>query len=145
MNISNFVNEKINQSIDIIENREEDYQIAIKNGAIGLFTEKYEDKVRTIKFNDSYELCGGTHVKNTGDISSFKIISEGSQAFGIRRIVATSNQEIIIAENLKQKALKEKADMENANKLLKKELESQNKIKIQSLKDDLVKNIIQSQ
>lgn len=141
MNISNFVNEKINQSIDIIENREEDYQIALKNGAIGLFTEKYEDKVRTIKFNDSYELCGGTHVKNTGDISSFKIISEGSQAFGIRRIVATSNQEIIVAENLKQKALKEKADMENANKLLKKELESQNKIKIQSIKDDLIKNI----
>jgi alanyl-tRNA synthetase len=140
-NITNFVNEKINQSIDIIENREEDYQIAIKNGAIGLFTEKYEDKVRTIKFNDSYELCGGTHVKNTGDISSFKIISEGSQAFGIRRIVATTNEEIIVAENLKQKALKEKADMENANKLLKKEQELQNKIKIQSIKDDIIKNI----
>ena len=141
VNITNFVNEKINQSIDIIENREEDYQIAIKNGAIGLFTEKYEDKVRTIKFNDSYELCGGTHVKNTGDISSFKIISEGSQAFGIRRIVATTNEEIIVAENLKQKALKEKADMENANKLLKKEQELQNKIKIQSIKEDLIKNI----
>ena len=141
VNITNFVNEKINQSIDIIENREEDYQIAIKNGAIGLFTEKYEDKVRTIKFNDSYELCGGTHVKNTGDISSFKIISEGSQAFGIRRIVATTNEEIIVAENLKQKALKQKADMENANKLLKKEQELQNKIKIQSIKDDLIKNI----
>ena len=141
VNITNFVNEKINQSIDIIENREEDYQIAIKNGAIGLFTEKYEDKVRTIKFNDSYELCGGTHVKNTGDISSFKIISEGSQAFGIRRIVATTNEEMIVAENLKQKALKEKADMENANKLLKKEQELQNKIKIQSIKDDLIKNI----
>jgi alanyl-tRNA synthetase len=140
-NITNFVNEKINQSIDIIENREEDYQIAIRNGAIGLFTEKYEDKVRTIKFNDSYELCGGTHVKNTGDISSFKIISEGSQAFGIRRIVATTNEEIIVAENLKQKALKEKADMENANKLLKKEQELQNKIKIQSIKDDIIKNI----
>ena len=141
VNITNFVNEKINQSIDIIENREEDYQIAIKNGAIGLFTEKYEDKVRTIKFNDSYELCGGTHVKNTGDISSFKIISEGSQAFGIRRIVATTNEEIIVAENLKQKALKEKTDMENENKLLKKEQELQNKIKIQSIKDDLIKNI----
>ena len=141
VNITNFVNEKINQSIDIIENREEDYQIAIKNGAIGLFTEKYEDKVRTIKFNNSYELCGGTHVKNTGDISSFKIISEGSQAFGIRRIVATTNEEIIVAENQKQKALKEKADMENANKLLKKEQELQNKIKIQSIKDDLIKNI----
>ena len=133
-NVNNFVNEKINESIDLIENREEDYQIATKNGAIGLFTEKYEDKVRTIKFNDSYELCGGTHVKNTSDISSFKIISEGSQAFGIRRIVATSNEEVIIAEGLKQRAVKEKTDNENANKLLKKEIESQNKIKIQLIK-----------
>ena len=140
-NVNNFVNEKINESIDLIENREEDYQIATKNGAIGLFTEKYEDKVRTIKFNDSYELCGGTHVKNTSDISSFKIISEGSQAFGIRRIVATSNEEVIIAEGLKQRAVKEKADNENANKLLKKEIESQNKIKIQLIKDDIIKNI----
>ena len=140
-NVNNFVNEKINESIDLIENREEDYQIATKNGAIGLFTEKYEDKVRTIKFNDSYELCGGTHVKNTSDISSFKIISEGSQAFGIRRIVATSNEEVIIAEGLNQRAVKEKADNENANKLLKKEIESQNKLKIQSIKDDIIKNI----
>ena len=140
-NVNNFVNEKINESIDLIENREEDYQIATKNGAIGLFTEKYEDKVRTIKFNDSYELCGGTHVKNTSDISSFKIISEGSQAFGIRRIVATSNEEVIIAEGLKQRAVKEKTANENANKLLKKEIESQNKIKIQLIKDDIIKNI----
>ena len=140
-NVNNFVNEKINESIDLIEDREEDYQIAIKNGAIGLFTEKYEDKVRTIKFNDSYELCGGTHVKNTSDISSFKIISEGSQAFGIRRIVATSNEEVIIAEGLKQRAVKEKIANENANKLLKKEIESQNKIKIQLIKDDIIKNI----
>ncbi|MBT4517929.1 MAG: alanine--tRNA ligase [Cryomorphaceae bacterium] len=140
-NVNNFVNEKINESIDLIEDREEDYQIATKNGAIGLFTEKYEDKVRTIKFNDSYELCGGTHVKNTSDISSFKIISEGSQAFGIRRIVATSNEEVIIAEGLKQRAVKEKTANENANKLLKKEIESQNKIKIQLIKDDIIKNI----
>ena len=140
-NVNNFVNEKINESIDLIEDREEDYQIATKNGAIGLFTEKYEDKVRTIKFNDSYELCGGTHVKNTSDISSFKIISEGSQAFGIRRIVATSNEEVIIAEGLNQRAVKEKAANENANKLLKKEIESQNKLKIQSIKDDIIKNI----
>jgi len=125
-NVNNFVNEKINESIDLIEDREEDYQIATKNGAIGLFTEKYEDKVRTIKFNDSYELCGGTHVKNTSDISSFKIISEGSQAFGIRRIVATSNEEVIIAEGLKQRAVKEKTANENANKLLKKESQRKN-------------------
>jgi alanyl-tRNA synthetase len=139
--INDFINEKINQSIDIIENREEDYEKAIKNGAIGLFTEKYEEKVRTIKFNDSYELCGGTHVKNTSLISSFKIISEGSQAFGIRRIVATSNKEMIIAENLKQKEIKEKFDSDNLNKLQKKEIELQNKIKIQSIKEDIAKNI----
>ena len=139
--INNFVNEKINESIDIIENRDEDYQTAINNGAIGLFTEKYDDKVRTIKFNDSYELCGGTHVKNTNEIGSFKIISEGSQAFGIRRIVATSNEKIIIEEDIKQKAIREKAESDNENKLLKKEIESQNKIKIQSIKEDIIKNI----
>ena len=139
--INDFINDQINQSIDIIENREEDYEKAIKNGAIGLFTEKYEEKVRTIKFNDSYELCGGTHVKNTSLISSFKIISEGSQAFGIRRIVATSNEKIIIEEDIKQKAIREKAESDNENKLLKKEIESQNKIKIQSIKEDIIKNI----
>ena len=139
--INNFVNEKINESIDIIENRDEDYQTAINNGAIGLFTEKYDDKVRTIKFNDSYELCGGTHVKNTNEIGSFKIISEGSQAFGIRRIVATSNEKIIIEEDIKQKAIREKVESDNENKLLKKEIESQNKIKIQSIKEDIIKNI----
>ena len=54
-----------------------DYMTAIKNGAIGLFTEKYEDKVRTVKFNESYELCGGTHVENTSKLKAFSIISEG--------------------------------------------------------------------
>ena len=76
----------------MIEERFADYKEVIKKGAVGLFSEKYGEKVRTIKFNDSYELCGGTHVKNTKDIGSFKIISEGSQAFGIRRIVATSSE-----------------------------------------------------
>jgi len=140
-NIENFIREKINQSIDIIDKREEDYNTAIKNGAIGLFTEKYEDKVRTVKFNDSYELCGGTHVKNTANILSFKIISEGSQAFGIRRIVATSNKEIIITENIKQKKIKEKANNDNLNKLQKKEIELQNKTKIHSYKEQITKSI----
>ena len=72
---------------------------------------------------------------------TFKIISEGSQAFGIRRIVATSNKEQIISENLKQKEIKEKANSDNLNKLQKKEIELQNKIKIQSIKKDLTKNI----
>ena len=139
--VEDYVNSLIKESIDLVEDRSADYKEVIKNGAVGLFSEKYGDKVRTVKFNDSYELCGGTHVKNTIDVGSFKIISEGSQAFGIRRILATSSAEKILAENLKQKAIREKAELDEANKLLKKENESLNKIKVQSMKKDIIKNI----
>ena len=139
--IEDYVNSLINQSIDLVEDRFADYNEVIKNGAVGLFSEKYGEKVRTIKFNDSYELCGGTHVKNTKDISKFKIISEGSQAFGIRRILATSSAEKILAENLKQKAIKEKEAADKANKLLEKENESINKVKVQSMKKDIIENV----
>jgi len=136
-----YVNNLIKESIDLVEDRSANYNEVIKNGAIGLFSEKYGDIVRTIKFNDSYELCGGTHVKNTKDIGGFKIISEGSQAFGIRRILATSSAGTILNENLKQKAIKEKEAIDAANKLLQKENESLNKIKAQSMKKDIINNI----
>jgi alanyl-tRNA synthetase len=139
--VEDYVNSLIKESIDLVEDRSADYKEVIKNGAVGLFSEKYGDKVRTVKFNDSYELCGGTHVKNTKDVGSFKIISEGSQAFGIRRILATSSAEKILAENLKKKAIIEKGELDEANKLLKKENESLNKIKVQSMKKDIIKNI----
>ena len=139
--VEEYVNNLIKESIDLIEERSADYKEVIKKGAIGLFSEKYGETVRTIKFNESYELCGGTHVKNTKDIGSFKIISEGSQAFGIRRIVATSSEKKILEENLKQKSIKEKAATDKANRLLKKENESINKIKVESIKEDIIKNI----
>ena len=138
--VEEYVNNLIKESIDLIEERSADYKEVIKKGAIGLFSEKYGEKVRTIKFNESYELCGGTHVNNTKDIGSFKIISEGSQAFGIRRIVATSSEKKILEENLKQKSIKEKAATDQANRLLKKENESINKIKVESIKEDIIKN-----
>jgi len=139
--VEDYVNNLINESIDLVEDRSANYNEVIKNGAIGLFSEKYGEIVRTVKFNDSYELCGGTHVKNTKNIGGFKIISEGSQAFGIRRILATSSAETILNENLKQKAIKEKEAIDEANKLLQKENESLNKIKAQSMKKDIINNI----
>ena len=139
--VEQLVKSLIKDKIQCVENREANYNDAINAGAIGLFSEKYGDVVRTIKFGESYELCGGTHVNNTSEIEDFKIISEGSQAFGIRRITASSNKIRIKEEQLKDQAIKEKAESEKAIKLLQKEIDSQNKIKIQSTKELIINNI----
>ena len=92
--IENFVNSRIADNLSLDENRQVPMQDAIDNGAIALFGEKYEDVVRSIKFGDSIELCGGTHVKNTSEIWQFKIKSEGAIASGIRRIEAITSDAV---------------------------------------------------
>ncbi|MEZ7496871.1 alanine--tRNA ligase [Leeuwenhoekiella aequorea] len=90
-----FVNARIQEQLVLEEQRAIPYDQAIAEGAIALFGEKYGDAVRAIRFGKSMELCGGTHVANTGDIWYFKIKSEGAVAAGIRRIEAITGDAVM--------------------------------------------------
>lgn len=84
------VNEKIQENIPLMEEREVPIEQARERGAMMLFGEKYGDLVRVITFDEEYsvELCGGTHVGATGEIGYFRFVNESSVAAGIRRIEA---------------------------------------------------------
>ncbi|MCF8218152.1 MAG: alanine--tRNA ligase [Bacteroidales bacterium] len=108
--IERIVNQKIRANVSLQEHREVSMEEAQQMGAMALFGEKYGDRVRVIKFGDSIELCGGTHVSATGDIGFFKITTETSVAAGIRRIeaiTAAKAEEWVYEQETIVKSLKE--------------------------------------
>lgn len=151
--VEKFVNARIEEKLDLDETRNMPLSEAREAGAIMLFGEKYGDRVRTIRFGNSMELCGGTHVQNTGDIWHFKITSESAIASGIRRIEAITHdaareyffdrdQELdAVRSALKNPSdtLKAVEGLQTENAKLKKEIEQLSRLRAASLKDDLIK------
>ena len=110
--IEKIVNEKIRENIQLVEKRNIPVQQAMDMGAMALFGEKYGEFVRVITFDPSFsiELCGGTHVKATGQIGQLKIVSESAVAAGVRRIeaITADNAEAYFEEQeLQLNAIKE--------------------------------------
>jgi len=150
--VENFVNARIDGQLPLQENRSVPMEDALKEGAMALFGEKYGDAVRTIRFGQSIELCGGTHVKHTGDIWHFKIKSEGAVAAGIRRIEAITydavkdfyfqnNRSLFEIKDLLNNAqdpVKGVQALQTENTKLKKEVENLLKDKTKNLKGELL-------
>ena len=153
--VENFVNARIESKLPLQEQRNVPMEKAIEEGAMALFGEKYGDAVRTIRFGQSIELCGGTHVNNTADIWHFKIVSESAVASGIRRIEAITNDAVKSYYHDNNRAFFEMKDLLNnakepvkalqnlqeENTALKKQIEQLLKDKAQNIKGQLKSEI----
>ena len=157
LEVQDFVNARIKEELPLEEKRNIPYQQAIDQGAIALFGEKYGDAVRAIKFGNSMELCGGTHVSNTSSIWHFIITSEGAVASGIRRIEAItgdaakqyyidrSNAFSALQKSLNnaQDPVKAVTSMQEQNSALQKQVAQLLKEKAKNIKGDLKNEVIE--
>ena len=153
--IETLVLKEIEDNYKLEEYRNIPIQEAKSMGATALFGEKYGEEVRVIKFNDSLELCGGTHISSTNEIGMFTIISESAVASGIRRIEAICGDEADryfrdrslkyeAASNLlkKPKNLEQSIqDLVDKNQILNKKIESFQKDLSKRIKADLKNKI----
>ncbi|MDC3125238.1 alanine--tRNA ligase [Candidatus Pelagibacter sp.] len=171
--IEKFVNKMVSKKSDV-KTRLMTPDEAVENGALALFGEKYGDEVRVLSMGDedgkyfSTELCGGTHVKNTGDIGKFKIVSQSSIAAGVRRVEALRNKQLedylknkeklsVLSSKKNEETIKDlsqqitklggkpsidNSDQKNSIKNLTKQLET---LSVNSILNDKSKNIIKDQ
>ena len=154
--VEKIVNAKIRENAVREENRSMPIEDAKKLGAMMLFGEKYGNAVRVIKFGESVELCGGTHVAATGQIGLFKIVSESAIAAGVRRIEAITathaekfvNEQIKTLKNI-QEAIKSTNDilgsvmnLQKENSELLKQIEIFNRERLKVVKDNLKSRVL---
>jgi alanyl-tRNA synthetase len=153
--VEDFVNARIDGKLPLEEQRDIPMDAALDQGATALFGEKYGDTVRTIRFGQSIELCGGTHVQNTSDIWHFKIRSESAIAAGIRRIEAITYDavkdfyfennralfEIKDLFNNTKNPVKAVQDLQEENVKLKRQIETLLKGKAKDIKAHIIEDI----
>ncbi len=171
--IESFVNSMVETKSDV-KTRLMTPKEAVDNGALALFGEKYGDEVRVLSMGDeknkyfSTELCGGTHVRNTGDIGKFKIISQSSIAAGVRRVEALrekqldnylknkeklsdlsnqKNEETIkeLSEKIIKLGAKPNLEKKNPSEIIKELTKQLDNLSVGSILDDKTKNIIKDE
>jgi len=153
--IEKLVNRRVRENFTLEEKRAVPMAEAQEMGAMALFGEKYGDLVRVIKFGESVELCGGTHVGATGEIGPFVLTSEGAVAAGIRRVEALTGeaaesylrQQISVLDEVKNILKSPKDPIRSIVQLqeevaqMKKALEAAEKEKAKGIKKELIEAI----